>query len=199
MTRPPEEGLTKLSGLKTKLKSKIIQFYFRVNTQKMTSTELTTENKNMFSDITCCQYDDCGMCSAFIRHTICQELQKELKDVKKILEELKTLCPDSILQAWVNLDVEIEEREKSDDEEEDYIADCSRCNYRFYEHTTGRDDITLLCDCGMICKTCLTEKERGQLDEWDEEDWDTELLCCEVQGFECCVCESVMVSVVKNM
>ena len=85
------------------------------------------------------------------------------------------------------------------DEEDDDRVDCGRCDYRFYEHKVGREYITLWCSCGTICKTCLTEKERGQLDEWDEEDWDTELLCCEVQGFECCVCESVMVSVVKNM
>ncbi len=46
--------------------------------------------------------------------------------------------------------------------QDDHTADCSRCDYRFYEHTVGREYITLLCDCGTICKTCLTEKERGQ-------------------------------------
>jgi len=91
-----------------------------------------------------------------------------------------------------------DEEEEEEEDDEDYIAECSRCYHRFYEHTDGREFITLICDCGPICKTCLTEKERGQLEEWDEEDWDTELLCQDVEGFRCCVCESVMVTVTKK-
>ena len=53
----------------------------------MTSTELTTENKNMFSDITCDEWEctrcsllnDCGMCI--------QELKKEVQRLKELQAE----------------------------------------------------------------------------------------------------------------
>ncbi len=129
-----------------------------------------------------------------------QMLQNQIKELQRELAESEAV--ESLIEKVRELKKENEQLKKQR-EDEDYIADCSRCDYRFYEHnndgptTDGREFITLICDCGPICKTCLTEKERGQLEEWDEEDWTTELLCQDVEGFRCCVCESVMVTVTK--
>ncbi len=136
-----------------------------------------------------------------------KELQREREESeaveKFIMKKVSAGCSyEDLLKAHYREGSVVNGEWVDEVDEEDYIADCSRCYYRFYEmaqqRTVGREFITLICDCGPICKTCLTEKERGQLEEWDEEDWDTELLCQDVEGFRCCVCESVMVTVTKK-
>ena len=72
------------------------------------------------------------------------------------------------------------EAEEEEEEERDYIADCSRCNNRYYCDGHITMDVADLgwCDCGMVCIRCLTDKERDQLNEDDE---------CQ-EGFVCSVC-----------
>ena len=78
---------------------------------------------------------------------------------------------------------------------EDYIADCSRCFYRFFSSGV-RSYVELgWCDCGIVCYACLTDFEKGIINHPSG--------CGEgLDGFPCLVCgemqEHNMTIVSKN-